>query len=96
MHRFPWWTESQRKLADEAREFADAEWAYCLSVKMRAACDRLDTSEAARKDLLEACEAWMKVESEMPNNNPCPDLALRAIYRKKAIQNRFSKASSIS
>lgn len=35
--------------------------------------------------LLEACEAWMKVESEMPKNNPCPDLALRAHYRKEAI-----------
>ncbi len=36
--------------------------------------------------LLEACKAWMKVESEMSDNTPCPDLALRAHYRKEAVK----------
>ena len=27
----------------------------------------------------------MKVESEMKDKHPCPDLALRATYRKKAV-----------
>jgi len=36
------------------------------------------------EDLLDALMAWLKVESEMSNNTPCPDLALRAFYRKKA------------
>ncbi len=35
-------------------------------------------------DLLEACRAWMLVESEMADNHACPDLALRASYRRKA------------
>ncbi len=37
-------------------------------------------------ELVAALEAWQKVESEMSNNTPCPDLALRAQYRKKAIE----------
>jgi hypothetical protein len=36
-------------------------------------------------ELLEACKAWMLVESERRENNPCPDLALRAEYRKRAV-----------
>lgn len=40
----------------------------------------------SQPDLLEACKAWMKVESEMRENNPCPDLALRAQYRKEAVK----------
>ena len=40
---------------------------------------------AAAPDLLEACKVWEKVESEMSDNNPCPDLALRAQYRKDAV-----------
>ena len=40
---------------------------------------------AAAPALLAACEAWMKVESEMKENHPCPDLALRAEYRKRAV-----------
>ncbi len=42
-------------------------------------------------DLYEACKAWLKVESEMSDNNPCPDLALRATYRKEAT--RLTKAA---
>jgi len=41
--------------------------------------------------LLEACKAWMKVESEMLDNHPCPDLLLRAQYRKEAVI--FTKAA---
>ncbi len=37
-------------------------------------------------DLLEACKAWMLVESEMRYNNPCPDLLLRANYRERAVK----------
>lgn len=48
-------------------------------------CDRLDSAESINKDLLQACKAWMKVESEMGDKNPCPDLALRAQYRKQAV-----------
>lgn len=40
---------------------------------------------AAALDLLEACKAWMKVESEMSSNTPCPDLALRANYQRTAV-----------
>lgn len=40
----------------------------------------------SQPDLLKACEAWMKVESEMKDKNPCPDLALRAQYRKQAVE----------
>ena len=40
---------------------------------------------SAAPNMLKACEAWMKVESEMLSNNPCPDLALRAQYRKEAV-----------
>ena len=39
----------------------------------------------AAQALLAACRAWMKVESEMMDNHPCPDLALRAGYRKQAV-----------
>ncbi len=51
---------------------------------------------AAAPDLLAACTAWMKVESEMRcplirGNNPCPDLVLRANYRKEAV--RLTKAA---
>ena len=38
----------------------------------------------AHKDLLAACEAWMKVESESKPNNPCPDYTWRSAYRKYA------------
>ena len=51
---------------------------------------------AAAPDLLEACEAWMKVESEMADKNSCPDLALRAQYRKQAVtltETAIAKAS---
>ena len=41
--------------------------------------------------LLAACDAWMLVESEMADNHPCPDLALRANYRAKAV--RLTKAA---
>lgn len=41
---------------------------------------------AAAPVLLAACEAWQKVESEMFDNHPCPDLALRARYRKEAVR----------
>lgn len=36
--------------------------------------------------LVEALEAWMKVESEMADNHPCPDYTLRALYRKEAVK----------
>ena len=36
--------------------------------------------------LVEALKAWMLVESEMSDNHPCPDLALRADYRKRAVK----------
>ena len=45
----------------------------------------------ASKELLEAVEAWMEVESESKTNNPCPDYGLRAIYHKKAV--KLSKAA---
>ena len=41
---------------------------------------------AAAPDLLAACKAWLKVESEMSANNPCPDYGLRATYRKEAVK----------
>ena len=41
---------------------------------------------AAVPNMLKACEAWMKVESEMLSNNPCPNLVLRAQYRKQAVE----------
>jgi len=50
-----------------------------------------EAKRAADPDLLEACKAWMRVESEMRENHPCPDLALRATYRKEAI--RLTKAA---
>ena len=40
----------------------------------------------SQPDLLDACKAWMKVESEMLSSTPCPDLALRAQYRKQAVE----------
>jgi len=39
----------------------------------------------AHDDLVAACDAWMQVESEMADKHPCPDLALRAAYRKRAV-----------
>ncbi len=45
-------------------------------------CNKLSEQ---RDDLLAACKAWMKVESEMSDKHPCPDLALRAKYRKEAV-----------
>ena len=39
----------------------------------------------AHAGLVEACEAWMKVESESRANHPCPDYTLRAKYRKDAV-----------
>lgn len=53
----------------------------------------------SQPDLLEACEAWMKVESEMGDKHPCPDLALRAQYRKQAValtEAALAKAKKIS
>ena len=49
-------------------------------------CAQVKELEQQRDILLEACKAWMKVESEMKDKNPCPDLALRANYRKKAVK----------
>lgn len=46
---------------------------------------KVDAAEARFKDAREALEAWMKVESEMADNHPCPDLALRADYRRRAV-----------
>ena len=46
---------------------------------------------SASPDLLEACEAWMLVESESMSNNPCPDYALRGRYRDKA--NELTRAA---
>lgn len=40
----------------------------------------------SQPDLLDACKAWMLVESEMADNHPCPDLNLRAQYRKNAVK----------
>lgn len=37
-------------------------------------------------DAIEALKAWMLVESEMLDNNPCPDIRLRDVYRKNAIE----------
>jgi hypothetical protein len=34
----------------------------------------------------DALKAWMLVESEMKENHPSPDLALRAGYRKEAVK----------
>jgi hypothetical protein len=41
---------------------------------------------AAAPLLFEACEAWQKIESEMQDNTPVPDLALRAQNRKQAVE----------
>ena len=48
---------------------------------------RLDycRTHKAAPELLAACKAWILVESEMMENHPCPDLALRAAYRKEAV-----------
>jgi hypothetical protein len=35
--------------------------------------------------MIGALRLWEKVESEMKDNHPCPDLALRADYRKRAV-----------
>lgn len=43
-------------------------------------------AKAEIKALVEALEAWMKVESEMGDNHPCPDYTLRAAYRKEAVK----------
>ncbi len=40
----------------------------------------------SQPELLDACKAWEKVESEMSDNTPCPDLTLRAQYRKTAVK----------
>ena len=41
---------------------------------------------AASPDLLVACRAWMKYNSESKEENPCPDYALRFQYRKEAVK----------
>ena len=41
--------------------------------------------ETRLKEKEAALRAWMLVESEMADNHPCPDLALRARYRKTAV-----------
>lgn len=38
----------------------------------------------ASEELVEALRAWELVNSEMGDNHPCPDLRLRAKYRKRA------------
>jgi len=38
------------------------------------------------KELEIICKAWMLVESESADNHPCPDYALKAQYRKKAVE----------
>lgn len=53
----------------------------CVELIVRA-CNR----DEAFEDLLAACEAWMKVESESKTSTPCPDYNLRAIYRKEAVK----------
>jgi len=40
---------------------------------------------AERDALRAACEAWMKVESEMADNTPVPDPILRKQYRINAV-----------
>ena len=47
--------------------------------------DDFADQQALIKQLVEACNKWMLVESEMTNNTPCPDLALRAFYRRQAV-----------
>jgi hypothetical protein len=47
--------------------------------------DDLQAAQSERDALKAACEAWMQVESEMADKHPCPDLALRADYRKRAV-----------
>ena len=42
--------------------------------------------EGQKRRLVAALEMWRKVESEMGNNTPVPDLALRAEYRRKAVR----------
>lgn len=46
--------------------------------------------EAAKDRRIEVLEGalreWMKVESEMKENNPCPDPILRANYRREALR----------
>ena len=48
------------------------------------ACNNHDRLEAVNAELLAALEAWIKVESEMGYNHPCPNLSLRARYRDEA------------
>jgi hypothetical protein len=38
------------------------------------------------RELVEALLAWKKVESEMKEDTPVPDLALRSAYRHQAIK----------
>lgn len=45
---------------------------------------RISALEAALKAALAECEAWRLVDSESRDQHPCPDLALRAEYRRKA------------
>lgn len=55
-----------------------------------AVCERnKDVTEVMRRwnsfdDLLEACKAWDKYDSESSDKHPCPDLTLRIHYRKLA------------
>ncbi len=48
--------------------------------------EKFNKLKADRDRLLEACKAWMKVESEMGDNHPCPDYTLRTQYRKEAVR----------
>lgn len=47
---------------------------------------KLASQQIAIEALVKALSKWNLVESEMSNNTPCPDLALRASYRKEAIK----------
>lgn len=48
--------------------------------------DKNRTPSPEVEEARRALEQWMLVESEMKANNPCPDFALRAAYRAKAIE----------
>jgi hypothetical protein len=55
------------------------------NANQEALLERIRELEQQIAELRSACEAWLLVESEARENNPCPDLGLRARYRQTAI-----------
>lgn len=72
--------------------------AYKMQSKKTQLIKQLQAKADCHDELVGACKAWMKVESEMRINHPCPDYTLRAVYRKQAIkltQQALAKAKNI-